>query len=151
MLESIMSKDIISAKDTATIQEVANLMLTFDVGFLPIINRNKVVGVITDRDIATTVFKNTDSLSNSIKDYIHKHIISCNKLVSLMDVLHLMKKEKVKRVLVTDNQKVVGIVSLSDIIKNSDETEEIINALKEIFTLNRNTDKYETEIDEFYL
>lgn len=68
-----------------------------------------------------------------------------------MDVLHLMKKEKVKRVLVTDNQKVVGIVSLSDIIKNSDETEEIINALKEIFTLNRNTDKYETEIDEFYL
>lgn len=151
MLENIMSKDIIWAKEDSSIQEIADKMLTFGIGFLPITNKNKVVGVITDRDIATTVFKNTTSLSHPIQDYIHKNIISCDKNTNLIDVLHLMKKEKVKRVLVTENKKVVGIVSLSDIIKNSDETEEIISALKEIFALNRNTDKYPTEIDEFYL
>lgn len=151
MLENIMSKEIISASENASIQEVADKMLTFDVGFLPITNKNKVVGVITDRDIATTVFKNATSLSHPIQDYIHKNIISCDKNTNIIDVLHLMKKEKVKRILVTENKKVVGILSLSDIIKNSKEEKEIIATLREIFTLHRNTDKYPTEIDEFYL
>lgn len=146
-----MSKEIISARENATIKEVASKMLKYDVGFLPITENSKVRGVITDRDIATRIFKNTDSLSTCIKDYMHKNVVSLPKETSLLEALHVMKKEKVKRILVTDQNKVVGIVSLSDIIKNCEDYKKIVEALKEIFAIQRNTDKYETEIDEFYL
>ncbi len=59
-----------------------------------------------------------------------------------------MRKEKIKRILVTDKKKVIGILSLSDILNNCDFYEEILKTLKEIFTVGRNTDTYKTEIDE---
>lgn len=151
MLEAIMSKDIISIKEESSIQEVAAKMLAYDVGFLPITRKNKIVGVVTDRDIATTVFKNTTNLDTQVKDYMHKHIISCDKNKDILDVLQMMRKEKIKRILITDKKRVVGIISLSDIINNTNFFEEILKTLREIFTINRNTDTYKTEIDEFYL
>ncbi len=151
MLEAIMSKDIISIKEESSIKEAAFKMLTYDVGFLPITHKNKIVGVITDRDIATTVFKNTTTLDTPVKDYMHKHIIFCDKKKDVLDALQVMRKEKIKRILVTDKKKVIGILSLSDILNNCDFYEEILKTLKEIFTVGRNTDTYKTEIDEFYL
>ncbi len=151
MLETIMSKDIISIDEESSIKEVASKMLDYDIGFLPITRKNKIVGVITDRDIATTVFKNTTNLDTQIKDYMHKHIISCDKKKDVLDVLQIMRKEKIKRILITDKKRVIGIISLSDIINNTDFFEEILKTLREIFTINRNTDTYKTEIDEFYL
>jgi predicted transcriptional regulator len=151
MLEAIMSKDIISIKEESSIKEAASKMLAYDVGFLPITHKNKIVGVITDRDIATTVFKNTTTLDTPVKDYMHKHIIFCDKKKDVLDALQVMRKEKIKRILVTDKKKVIGILSLSDILNNCDFYEEILKTLKEIFTVGRNTDTYKTEIDEFYL
>ena len=60
-----------------------------------------------------------------------------------------MRKNKVKRVLVTDEHKLVGIVSFSDILNNNEF--DILNTMKEIWSIKRNNDHYETEIDEFYL
>lgn len=151
MLEAIMSKDIISINEESSIQEVATKMLAYDVGFLPITRKNKIVGVITDRDIATTAFKNTTNLDTQIKDYMHKHIISCDKAKDVSDVLQIMRREKIKRILITDKKRVIGIISLSDIINNCNVYEEILKTLQQIFTVNRNTDTYKTEIDEFYL
>ena len=60
-----------------------------------------------------------------------------------------MRKNKIKRVLVTDKNKVVGIVAFSDILNNNEF--EILNTMKEIWSIKRNSDYYPTEIDEFYL
>ena len=58
-----------------------------------------------------------------------------------------MKKHKIKRLLVTDNDKVVGIVSLSNLL----DSENVMDTIKEIFAVNRNSDLYITKVNEFYL
>lgn len=148
-LSDIMSKHIIVGSVDDGIYEIASIMKENDIGFVPIVRDDRIVGVITDRDIVVKIISNHDYNSN-ITNYMTKDIVDVSIDSSLSDVLSIMKKYKVKRVLVTDNNKVLGVVSLSDIL-NCDIDGEILSCIKEIFEVGPNIHKYETEIDEFYL
>lgn len=148
-LNDIMSKNIIVGSVDDGIYEIASIMKENDIGFVPIVRDDKIVGVITDRDIVVKIISNHDYNSN-ITNYMTKDIVDVSIDSSLSDVLSIMKKYKVKRVLVTDNNRVLGIVSLSDIL-NCEIDYEVLSCIKEIFEVGPNIHKYETEIDEFYL
>lgn len=148
-LNDIMSKHIIVGSVDDGIYEIASIMKENDIGFVPIVRDDKIVGVITDRDIVVKIISNHDYNSN-ITNYMTKDIVDVSIDSSLSDVLSIMKKYKVKRVLVTDNNRVLGIVSLSDIL-NCEIDYEVLSCIKEIFEVGPNIHKYETEIDEFYL
>ena len=66
------------------------------------------------------------------------------------EAIDLMKKHKIKRLLVKKNNKLVGVLSLSDLL-NTVDNNILIETYKTIFSINRNTDKYLTDIDEFEL
>ena len=143
-MKDYISKNLIVIDINSTIEEVAGIMKKYDIGFVPVSKDNKIVGVLTDRDIVVKVLTNKDS---KIEGYLSEPIyIDINK--DLNDALELMKKHKIKRLLVSDSDKLVGIISLSDILNKDINT---INTIKEIFAINRNSDTYITKVDEFYL
>ena len=144
-----MSRNLIIMNDNTSISEVARIMKEKDIGFIPISNDNKIIGVITDRDIVVNAISNKCDLDTPVKDYATKNVISVNIDDNVSKILNVMRKNKVKRVLVTDEHKLVGIVSFSDILNNNEF--DILNTMKEIWSIKRNNDHYETEIDEFYL
>lgn len=145
-----MTKNMILIEENESIKNASKKMAEYDIGFLPVVKDKKIVGVITDRDIAK-IIKDINSFDVPVSDYMTKHLITCDVTSKEDDVLELMKKEKVKRILIKKEKKLVGILSLSDLIFHMDDHTKIMEALKEIFTINRNTDYYPTEIDEFYL
>ena len=144
-----MSRNLIIMNDNTSISEVARIMKEKDIGFIPISNDNKIIGVITDRDIVVNAISNKCNLDTPIKEYATKNVISVNIDDNVSKILNVMRKNKVKRVLVNDEHKLVGIVSFSDILNNNEF--DILNTMKEIWSIKRNNDHYETEIDEFYL
>ena len=144
-----MSRNLIIINDNTSISEVARIMKEKDIGFIPISNDNKIIGVITDRDIVVNAISNKCSLDTPVKEYATKNVISVNIDDNVSKILNVMRKNKVKRVLVNDEHKLVGIVSFSDILNNNEF--DILNTMKEIWSIKRNNDHYETEIDEFYL
>ena len=148
-LYDIMSKNIIVGSVDDGIYEIASIMKENDIGFVPIAHDDKIVGVITDRDIVVKIISNHDYNSN-ITNYMTKDIVDVSIDSSLSDVLNIMKKYRVKRVLVTDDNHVLGIVSISDFL-NCNMDDEVLSCIKEIFEVGPNIHKYETEIDEFYL
>ena len=147
--QDIMSRNLIIMNDNTSISEVARIMKEKDIGFIPISNDNKIIGVITDRDIVVNAISNKCNLDTPVKEYATKNVISVNIDDNVSKILNVMRKNKVKRVLVTDEHKLVGIVSFSDILNNNEF--DILNTMKEIWSIKRNNDHYETEIDEFYL
>lgn len=147
--QNIMSRNLIIMNDNTSISEVARIMKEKDIGFIPISNDNKIIGVITDRDIVVNAISNKCSLDTPVKEYATKNVISVNLDDNVSKILNVMRKNKVKRVLVNDEHKLVGIVSFSDILNNNEF--DILNTMKEIWSIKRNNDHYETEIDEFYL
>ena len=149
-INDIMSKKIIVGSTTNTLSEIAELMKKYDIGFIPIVDKNKLVGVITDRDIVINAISNNCSFNDLIDKYVVKNIISIDQNKSIDDALNLMDLKKVKRLIVTDNNKISGILTLSDILGKYDN-EIILDTFKQIFEINRNDDLFSTEIDEFYL
>ena len=143
-MNNLISKNLIVVDIKSNIYEVADTMKRYDVGFVPVSDNNKIVGVLTDRDIVTKIVANKDEL---IESYISKPI-SIDLNDSIENALTLMSKHKIKRLLFSINNKLVGILSISDLL-NTDYN--YIKAIKEIFEINKNDDTYITKVDEFYL
>ena len=149
-LNDIISKNLVVCSINDDLSIISSKMTEYDVGFIPVVDSDKIVGVITDRDIACRIFKNND-LDPDITDYMSRDIVSVDVNGSINDVLDMMKNFKIKRVLITDNKKVIGVCSISDLLILEDYKDEIYAAIKSIYTIGPNKHKYETEIDEFYL
>lgn len=146
MIEKIMSKNLIVLNDS-NLEDIAKAMKRYDVGMVIINENNKIKGIITDRDIVTKILANKD---NKIKEYLTTNLVSIDINSDINEAIDLMKKHKIKRLLVKKNNKLVGVLSLSDLLNTVDNSI-LIETYKTIFSINRNTDKYLTDIDEFEL
>ena len=146
MIEKIMSKNLIVLNDS-NLEDIAKAMKRYDVGMVIINENNKIKGIITDRDIVTKILANKD---NKIKEYLTTNLVSIDINSDIKEAIDLMKKHKIKRLLVKKDNKLVGVLSLSDLL-NTVDNNILIETYKTIFSINRNTDKYLTDIDEFEL
>ena len=146
-IENIMTKDLIIANINSSIFDIAQTMKAKDIGFIPISDKNTIIGVLTDRDIVVKLIANKDE---KIEGYINKNLIIININSSINDVVELMGEKKVKRLLVEKNNKLVGVISLSDILSNLDD-DILLKNIRKIFAINRNTDNYLTKINEIEL
>lgn len=149
-IENVMNKNIICCDINSSVQEVANTMKRYDIGWIPIHDKKKIVGIITDRDIVTQMLSNHENSNSKIQDYMTKNIISTSIQSTLEEVLDKMSKHKIKRILITSNQKVEGVISLSDILNINYHLPKLWETFKSIYTIQSNS-HIQTEIDEFYL
>lgn len=146
-IEHIMSRDLIVMDINSNIYDIAIQMKEFDIGFIPINKGNKIVGVLTDRDIVVKLLANK---SEKIEGYINKDIVKININNSIESAISLMGDKKVKRLLVEDNNKLVGILSLSDILNNCN-SDIVYENIKKIYEIYRNTDEHLIDVHEFEL
>jgi len=149
MINEIMSKEIVFGNTDSSIKDIANLMKTNNIGFIPIKNKDKYVGVITDRDIALSLVSIKD-INDSIKPYMTNNIVYIDYNCNIDDALDIMSKNKIKRLLVKEKDNTVGILSLSDIL-NYTNNNNIIETYKAIFYTHDNVLNTLPEIDDFYL
>lgn len=155
-IKEIMTKSIIYADINNTIYDVANLMKTYDIGFIPVKDNGQFIGVITDRDIVIKAINNNDKLDQPIKEFITSNIISIDISKSLEDAVKLMSDYQIRRLMVKNKDKFVGIISLSDILSIKHDFD-ILKYISKIFMPNdkmmfqNDIDLPQAEIDEFEL
>lgn len=147
-VKDIMTRSLVTCENNSSIHQIAQKMKEFDIGFMIITNNDRIEGVITDRDIVIEMISNYD---HKVKDYIHKIVQTINQDKSIDEAMDLMSNKKIKRLLVTDDKKVVGVISIADILNKTDESEKLLKTLKSIYTIEKNIDEHNTEVDEFYL
>ena len=149
-VKDIMNKNIICVDKYEKVWEVAQKMKKYNIGFLPVIDSSKLIGVITDRDIVINSIANNNDKNKTIENYINKNIISINIEESIKNALNLMSQTKIKRLIVTNDKQVVGIVSLSDILTTNLDSE-ILKTIRSIWIQNDNHQEKDVQIDDFYL
>ena len=149
MIKDIMSKKIIFSDIDNSIKDISNLMKENNIGFIPIKNNNKFIGVITDRDICLSI-PTLKTINDSVRSYVSNNIVSIGVNDSIEDALKLMGKYKVKRLLVKEKDNTIGVLSLSDIL-NYTNNNNLIDTYKSIFYIHDNRKELTPEVDEFYL
>jgi CBS domain-containing protein len=129
-----MTEDPRSIDQSASVVEAARLMRAEDIGSLPITDGDKLVGMITDRDITTRVVADAaDPQMTSVGDVYSRDLISVEPDEDLEDALRLMARHQVRRLPVVENGRLVGIVAQADIALREDEkkTGELVEAISE--------------------
>jgi CBS domain-containing protein len=118
----MLAKDVMSRKPeflppSATLKQAADQMRTHDYGFIPIGENDRLIGALTDRDIAIkAVAEGWDPNKKTIKEAMHKGIFYCWENDSIEKVIKQMEKLQVRRLVVLNNEKrMTGIISLGDI------------------------------------
>ena len=128
-----MTEDPRSIGASASVVEAARLMREDDIGSLPITDDEKLVGMITDRDITTRVVAEAaDPTSMSVEDVYSRDLVSVEPDEDLDEALQLMARHQVRRLPVVENGRLVGIVAQADIaLKDNDKTAQLVEAISE--------------------
>ena len=147
-IKDVMTKDIISCDINTSLKEASLMMLNYDIGFLPIKKNKKVVGVLTDRDIVTNGLANGNQ---KIEEIMQTNLIAIDENDALSSAIELMKKNKIRRLLVKNDKKLVGVIAISDIVNNFTKNKDIVEMLKCILEINKNTDISNLKVDDFEL
>jgi CBS domain-containing protein len=111
-----MSTDVKIASPNQTIKEAAALMAEIDAGVLPVGDNDRLVGMITDRDIAIRGVAKGLKPDAKVRDVMSKEVMYCFEDEDIDDVALNMAELKVRRLPVLNRDKrLVGILSLGDI------------------------------------
>ncbi len=133
-VRDIMSKDMVIADKDDTILDVAKLMRHHNIGIVPVVeNGQKVLGVVTDRDIVLNMAKYNSDPSNTYAREIASEVVYKVKPDADVDqALSLMKKQRIRRLPVIENESLVGMLSLGDVAVYAFNDVEVGEALFEI-------------------
>jgi CBS domain-containing protein len=106
-----------------TVAYAAKMMREEDVGLAPIVEGDKLVGMLTDRDITTRVVaegKNPDQVK--VRDVASKQLVTIDPQQDLDEALRMMAKHQVRRLpVVEEDGRLVGVVAQADIAREGDD------------------------------
>jgi CBS domain-containing protein len=130
-----MHKKVEWAQPTDTVQNLARRMREYDIGAIPIGENDRLIGMVTDRDIAVRAVANgRDSSALTARDVMTKGIVYCRDDEDLEDAVRIMEQKQIRRLPVIDDKKrMVGMLSLGDISHAASRqlTGEVVAAVSE--------------------
>lgn len=133
IIKDIMSKDVVSLNSQDSIERAAQIMEQFDVGSVPVCNNEKLVGIVTDRDIALRCVAGGNNANNQkISDVMTSNPVTGTPDMNIHDAAQIMSKEQIRRLPIVQNDNLVGIVSLGDISVEPTLQDNAEEALKNI-------------------
>jgi CBS domain-containing protein len=132
-IKEAMTRKVDMADPDMTIDKAATLMAKDDVGFLPVGESDRMVGMLTDRDIAVrAVAKGKNPRETKVRDVMTAHVLYCYEDEPIETAAENMAKLQIRRMPIVDRDKrLVGILSLADIARKCD-SKQASHALKHI-------------------
>jgi CBS domain-containing protein len=133
LIREVMTREVDLVGPDTTLSSVARKMRDRDIGSLPVGDDNRLVGMVTDRDIVlNAVASDLDPAKTTVREVMSPRVLYCFDDQPAEEVLKNMGDVQVRRLPVVDrNKRLVGIVSLGDLAKQGPNGE-TGKALKEI-------------------
>ena len=123
-VKEVMTRGVECVGPDATLQEAARKMKDMDVGPLPVCDNDRLVGMVTDRDITVRATAEGEAPTDvRVRDVMTPEVIYCFEDALVGDAALLMQQKQVRRLVVLNRDKrLVGIVSLGDLaVETGDE------------------------------
>ena len=93
---------------------------------MPVLDKNKnVVGIVSERDLSQLIYTERFNLNLPISQIMSKELVTCDLNTSVTELMDEMTKKKIRHILIMENKKLLGIVSIGDVVNH------LINKIKE--------------------
>ncbi|WP_078554907.1 CBS domain-containing protein [Bacillus alkalicellulosilyticus] len=131
-LRDIMTTSVEFCTPVDNVYEVAVKMKDLNVGAIPICEEERLLGMITDRDIVIRGVAEKRPNSTQVTDIMTDNLITATPDMSIDDAANLMADKQIRRLPIVENNKLVGIVALKDLAVHRGTIDEAGYALSEI-------------------
>jgi CBS domain-containing protein len=132
-VKELMSKNIATVTPDTPITEVAKTMKDMNIGSVPVCEGDKVIGILTDRDIVLrdiAMGKNIEGVT--AKDVMTAGVSTAKPEMDIHEAARLMSEKQVRRLPVVDNDRLVGMLALGDIAVRTKLEDNAGDALSDI-------------------
>ena len=132
--KNFMTENIMCADSNLSVSDVAKIMQVNHIGSVPVCDQDKrTIGIITDRDIVLrTIACDKDPNITPVMEVMTRDVLSVTPDTSIYRLANMMAENQVRRILVIDNEKLVGCVSIADLAREEDVVNELYRAVAEI-------------------
>ena len=132
-VREIMTKDVATLNAKDSVERAAQLMKQYNVGAIPVCSEEKVIGIITDRDIALrSVAQGENGRNQTVREVMSSNPVVINSQTDIHDAARIMSERQIRRLPVVENNSIVGIVSLGDIAVENNLQDDAETALSNI-------------------
>ena len=116
LVKDIMTKALISVNTETTVFQVAKMMQQGGIGAVLVKKDDHLVGIITDRDYATKIVSNNLPSDTSVEKIMSSPLITINFDESISAAAQRMTSKKIRKLRVTDNGKIIGLITSTDLV-----------------------------------
>jgi CBS domain-containing protein len=132
-IRDLMTSSPSSLESAGSVIEAARVMRDEDTGIVPIVDGDRLVGTVTDRDVAVRVVaEGKDPQSTTVGEIASRELVTIDPQQDLDEALRLMARHQVRRLpVVEEDGKLVGIVSQADVAKHasSERTGDVVEEI----------------------
>jgi CBS domain-containing protein len=123
----VKGSNVYSTAPDATVYDVLKQMAEKNVGALMVLEGEKIVGLISERDYARkTILKGRLSKETAVKEIMTANVITVGPEKDLEECMELFTDKRVRHLPVIENEKIIGIVSIGDVVKGVIDHKEFI-------------------------
>lgn len=112
-IRNIMTKEVITISPNSSISEAANLMVSKSVSSLVVVDKNKPVAIVNEKDI----IKGIVSKTTKVKEVMDKEFMVVSPTTNFSEINKSLRENKAKRFPVVENEKLVGLITETDVIE----------------------------------
>jgi CBS domain-containing protein len=132
-LRDVMTPNPKTLEPTASIQDAARVMRDEDTGIVPLVEHGRPVGLVTDRDIVVrAVAEGRGALDRPLRELATEHLVTADPEMSTREAADLMGQRQVRRLLVCEGERLVGVASIGDLAVKEGKDRRVGDALENI-------------------
>ncbi len=114
-VRDLMTDAVETCHPNDPIKQIADQMKQWNVGSVPVVEGDKLLGMITDRDIVLRCIAEDKPTSSSVQEIMSKNIVSCKPDATVREAAEMMSNEQVRRLPIVENNALIGMLSLGDL------------------------------------
>lgn len=119
LVSRMSERKCFTLSETDTVKTASQILHEKKVGCMPIVDKNKIViGIISERDLSRLIYTEQFNLSLPVTKIMSKNLVSCDLNTSVTELMNEMTKKKIRHILIMEDKKLLGIVSIGDVVNH---------------------------------
>ena len=132
-VQDIMTRQVIGIGPEESVEVAARQLAHYNIGVLPVTERGKLCGVVTDRDLVIRCMAGgRDPRNTRVRDVMTRQVVSVQPEMEVGVAAQLMGRQQIRRLPVTENGALCGMVSLGDLAGREESVMDAADALMDI-------------------
>jgi CBS domain-containing protein len=123
LIREVMTETVVTAPPEQSVREIAEMMRERNVGSVVLIDQQRPVGFLTDRDLTVSVLADGRDVGDHAADHASSPVITASADMQVEEAAELMVRHGVRRLVIVDDERLIGILTLDDIASRTGDAE----------------------------